>query len=160
MKLLTKNSEFHIYKNSVFSITDLYVRDFLFLKGFHDGFTGDSPLISRNTEFAMKFRSPWRSINWSFCRYFHSLLLWVGHTGHVCCVWQLGLIWCKHLAKPHHCEPVNTGRGRHGGWGKELREKISVSFFWYPLRVLNKDVMNHWDLNLWALHWKGHKQLD
>lgn len=73
--LLTKNTEFHIRTN-VFSITDLYLRDF-FLKGFHDSFDGDSPLISGNTEFAMKFRCPWRSINWSFC-YFHSLLLCCG----------------------------------------------------------------------------------
>lgn len=124
--LLTKNTEFHIRTN-VFSITDLYLRVF-FLKGFHDGFDGDSPLISGNTEFAMKFRCPWRSINWSFC-YFHSLLLWWAHWTRVLHVWQPELNWCKHLAKAYHCELVNTGRGAAWGMGKRVeREDVSFLF--------------------------------
>ena len=119
----TKNSELQI-KDCVFSIMDFYVRDLLFLKGFHDGFDGDSPLISRNTVFAvfaMKFRSPWNSINWSFCRDFHSLLLRVGHTGHVR-VEKGGILpgantWQKPIIVS---ELVNTGRRATWGMGKRV----------------------------------------
>ena len=48
---------------------------------------------------------------------------------------------------------------RQGGatWeiGEKSWERIRCFFFWYPLRVLNKD---HLDLNLWTLQWKGHRQ--
>ena len=122
----------------VFSITDLYRSgDFLFPKGFRNGFDGDSPLISRNTGWwCWNFVPLWRSINWSFLWFPLPCPTGWGHGTRVLRVWQLRLIWCKYLAKTHHCEPVNTGRGVE-------RE--------YPLRVLKQDHLQY-DLNSWTLH--------
>ena len=104
---------------------------------------GLSPYLKEHWLMAMKFRFPWRSINWSFLWLpLPSATSW-GHGARVLRVWW---IWCK--------QPSWACEHRQGAtWGEKSWVSLLAS-----LQGCQKYLRNHLDLKVWTF--QGHKQFD